>query len=74
MTTDLETTATAASKAAQAKTVLFITGAWMHTSSWDKFRSAFEAAGYRTLARPGPISKRPPPPNSAPIPTSGSAR
>jgi pimeloyl-ACP methyl ester carboxylesterase len=35
---------------AQTRTVLFITGAWMHTSSWDKFRSAFEAAGYTTLA------------------------
>jgi hypothetical protein len=33
-----------------AKTALFITGAWMHVSSWDKFRSAFEAAGYKTLA------------------------
>lgn len=32
------------------KTVVFITGAWMHTSSWDKFKSAFEAAGYTTLA------------------------
>ena len=32
------------------KTVVFVTGAWMHTSSWDKFRSAFEAAGYTTYA------------------------
>ena len=32
------------------KTAIFITGAWMHTSSWDKFRSAFEAAGYTTSA------------------------
>jgi len=32
------------------KTALFITGAWMHTSSWDKFRGAFEAAGYSTSA------------------------
>ena len=31
-------------------TVLFITGAWMHTSSWDKLRSVFDAAGYKTLA------------------------
>ncbi len=38
-----------------ARTALFITGAWMHTSSWDKFRGVFEPAGYRTLApaRPG---------------------
>ena len=32
------------------KTAIFITGAWMHTSSWDKFRGAFEAAGYVTSA------------------------
>lgn len=32
------------------KTALFITGAWMHVSSWDKFRGTFEAAGYATLA------------------------
>lgn len=35
---------------AHPRTVLFITGAWMHISSWNKFRSAFEAAGYKTLA------------------------
>lgn len=35
---------------AHTKTVVFITGAWMHTSSWDKFRGAFEAAGYTTYA------------------------
>ena len=33
-----------------AKLALFITGAWMHTSSWDKFRSVFAAAGYETMA------------------------
>ncbi len=49
MTTSIET-AVAAASGASTKTVLFITGAWMHTSSWDKFRSAFEAAGYRTMA------------------------
>lgn len=37
-------------KIAHTKTVVFITGAWMHTSSWDKFRGAFEAAGYTTYA------------------------
>ncbi len=35
---------------AHTKTVVFITGAWMHTSSWDKFRGAYEAAGYTTYA------------------------
>ena len=33
-----------------AGTALFITGAWMHVSSWDGFRGVFEAAGYATLA------------------------
>jgi alpha-beta hydrolase superfamily lysophospholipase len=32
-----------------AKTALFITGAWMHTSSWDKFRGVFAGAGYETM-------------------------
>lgn len=32
------------------RTVLFITGAWMHTASWDKFRSAFATAGFETVA------------------------
>ena len=32
------------------KSAVFITGAWMHTSSWDKFRGAFKAAGYSTTA------------------------
>ena len=31
-----------------AKTVLFISGAWMHVSSWDKFRALFTEAGYET--------------------------
>jgi pimeloyl-ACP methyl ester carboxylesterase len=37
-------------KIANTKTVVFVTGAWMHTSSWDKFRGAFEAVGYTTHA------------------------
>lgn len=41
-------------------TALFITGAWMHTSSWDKFRGAFEAAGYATLAPAWPYLDGPP--------------
>jgi pimeloyl-ACP methyl ester carboxylesterase len=38
------------STARTTKTVVFITGAWMHVSSWDKFRGAYEAAGYTTYA------------------------
>lgn len=51
MTTNLEPAVDSAIAAAPAtRTVLFITGAWMHSSSWDKFRSMFETAGYKTLA------------------------
>lgn len=57
--TNLDTTTEAATFAAanagKTHTVLFITGAWMHTSSWDKQRSAFEAAGYKTLAPAWPF-------------------
>lgn len=38
-----------------ARTALFITGAWMHVSSWDKFRGVFETAGYATAAEPWPF-------------------
>jgi pimeloyl-ACP methyl ester carboxylesterase len=48
--TTTEATTFAAANAGKTGTVLFITGAWMHTSSWDKLRSVFEAAGYETLA------------------------
>jgi len=56
MTTDI-----AAFSAANLKTrtVLFITGAWMHVSSWDKFRSAFEAAGFKTVAPAWPYLDQP---------------
>lgn len=55
------TTDTAAFAAANLKTrtVLFITGAWMHVSSWDKFRSAFEAAGFKTVAPAWPYLDQP---------------
>lgn len=61
MTTTISTADAALAKAAELKTrtVLFITGAWMHTSSWDKFRSVFEAAGFTTLAPAWPYLDRP---------------
>lgn len=60
MNTNLETgVASAKALAPATRTVLFITGAWMHTSSWDKFRSAFEAAGYQTLAPAWPYLDAP---------------
>ncbi len=56
MSTNLETAAqVAAANLGKTKTVLFITGAWMHYTSWDKFRSVFEAAGYKTLAPAWPF-------------------
>jgi pimeloyl-ACP methyl ester carboxylesterase len=63
MTTTVQNPAAAAASAKalapRTRTVLFITGAWMHTSSWDKFRSAFEEAGYRTLAPAWPYLEAP---------------
>ncbi len=61
MTATVSTIDAASAKAVAAKTrtVLFITGAWMHTSSWDKFRSAFEAAGYKTIAPAWPYLDAP---------------
>jgi len=40
-------------------TALFITGAWMHVSSWDKFRGPFAAAGYETIAPAWPYLDAP---------------
>jgi pimeloyl-ACP methyl ester carboxylesterase len=61
MTATVQTLDVASAKAVapQTRTVLFITGAWMHTSSWDKFRSAFEAAGYKTIAPAWPYLDAP---------------
>lgn len=61
MTTPANQTEAALAAAAnlQTRTVLFITGAWMHTSSWDKFRSAFEDAGFITVAPAWPYLDKP---------------
>jgi alpha-beta hydrolase superfamily lysophospholipase len=60
MTTNVENSvASLKALAPKTRTVLFVTGAWMHTSSWDKFRSAFEAAGYKTLAPAWPYLEAP---------------
>jgi pimeloyl-ACP methyl ester carboxylesterase len=61
MTTTAIDTEAALAKAAllKTRTVLFITGAWMHSSSWDKFRSAFEAAGFSTVAPAWPYLDKP---------------
>src|ERR1044071_1907293 len=39
------------------KTILFIHGAWLNATSWDSFRTYFEAQGYRTLAPPWPLKE-----------------
>lgn len=39
----------------QAQTVIFITGAFLHHSCWDEWRSSFESQGYKTLAPPWPF-------------------
>ncbi len=44
----------------QAKTILFITGAFIHNSCWDQWKSYFESKGYRTLAPAWPHKERSP--------------
>ncbi len=58
-TTTINTEAALAAANLQTRTVLFITGAWMHVSSWDKFRSAFEEAGFKTVAPAWPYLDKP---------------
>ncbi|MBI4921198.1 MAG: alpha/beta hydrolase [Devosia nanyangense] len=41
------------------RTVVFIHGAWMAPTSWDGFKGAFGAAGYRTLTPAWPLMDRP---------------
>ncbi len=38
----------------ETKTILFITGAFVHHSCWDEWKSYFENKGYKTLAPPWP--------------------
>jgi len=38
----------------QSKTIVFITGAFVHHSCWDEWRSYFESKGYQTIAPPWP--------------------
>ena len=38
----------------QSKTIVFITGAFVHHSCWDEWRAYFEAKGYKTVAPPWP--------------------
>lgn len=38
----------------QSKTIVFITGAFVHHSCWDEWRNYFECRGYHTIAPPWP--------------------
>jgi pimeloyl-ACP methyl ester carboxylesterase len=44
----------------QSKTVVFITGAFVHHSCWDKWRNYFESKGYQTIAPPWPYKNTSP--------------
>jgi len=46
-------------KNAPSKTIVFITGAFVHHSCWDKWKSYFEAHGYKTIAPPWPHKNAP---------------
>jgi len=41
-------------KTASSKTIVFITGAFVHHSCWDEWKKYFEAKGYTTIAEPWP--------------------
>jgi len=41
-------------KSAQSKTIVFITGAFVHHSCWDKWKTYFEANGYKAIVPPWP--------------------
>jgi len=43
----------------QSKTVVFITGAFVHHSCWDEWRAYFESKGYKTIAPPWPHKDAP---------------
>jgi pimeloyl-ACP methyl ester carboxylesterase len=38
----------------QSNTIVFITGAFVHHSCWDEWRTYFESKGYKTIAPPWP--------------------
>jgi pimeloyl-ACP methyl ester carboxylesterase len=44
----------------QSKTIVFITGAFVHHSCWDEWRTYFESKGYETMAPPWPYKNDPP--------------
>ncbi|TDE18721.1 alpha/beta hydrolase [Dyadobacter psychrotolerans] len=47
-------------KSSNSKTVLFITGAFVHNSGWDTWKTYFESKGYKTLAPAWPYKESAP--------------
>src|SRR3954452_19774053 len=48
--TELETEQLARANASGKRPIVFIHGLWLLPSSWDRWRTVFEAAGYTTIA------------------------
>src|SRR5271169_2060322 len=46
-------------KSIQSKTIFFITGAFVHHSCWDEWKTYFERKGYRCIASPWPYKDAP---------------
>lgn len=46
-------------KSSTSKTVMFVTGAFVHNSGWDEWRTYFESKGYTTLAPAWPFKDAP---------------
>lgn len=43
----------------KSKTILFITGAFVHHSCWDEWKTYFQSKGYKTNAQPWPFKDAP---------------
>jgi len=46
-------------KSSNSKTILFVTGAFVHHSGWDEWKTYFESKGYKTVAPPWPFKDAP---------------
>jgi len=46
-------------KSSSSKTILFVTGAFVHNSGWDTWKTYFESKGYKTLAPAWPFKDAP---------------
>src|SRR5579863_9261499 len=57
--TEHEAEQIAAAKATGLTPVVFVHGLWLLASSWDRWADVFREAGYVTLQRAGPTTRRP---------------